>query len=99
MGITRRCRCGSKKQRPILSSRGIAELAYTWEQEEKAQADAMVDRTALENAPPLIVSWSKRDQIRNEFGPRGLLAVGRGDVSWMPMPQSTGISGARCGMC
>lgn len=81
-----------KKERPILSSRGIAELAYTWEQEEKAQADGLVDRAALENAPPLIVSWSKRDQVRNEFGPRGMLAVGRGDVSWMPMPQSTGIS-------
>lgn len=80
-----------KEERPICSSQGIAEIAYTWEQEEKAQADGLADRTALVNAPPLITPYNKVAEIRGTFGPRAVLGVTRPqEIQWMPLPPTDG---------
>lgn len=80
-----------KEDRPICSSRGIAELTYNWEQELKAQADGLADRTALVNAPPLIVPYNKVAAVRGTFGPREVLGVNRpNEIQWMPLPPTDG---------
>ena len=53
--------------RPILSSRGIAEIAYTWEQELKSQYDAQSDRTALTLRPPLLTTYDQVQKMKETF--------------------------------
>lgn len=55
--------------RPILSSRGIAEIAYTWEQELKAQYDAQSDRTALSLRPPLMTTYDQVQKMKESIQP------------------------------
>jgi hypothetical protein len=55
--------------RPILSSRGIAEIAYTWEQELKAQYDAQSDRTALSLRPPLMTTYDQVQKMKESMQP------------------------------
>jgi hypothetical protein len=76
-----------KEERGILSSQGIAELAYTWEQEEKIQADGLADRTAIAHRPPLIVPYSKVHAIQGSPLPGAVLGVTRPqEIQWMPIP-------------
>jgi hypothetical protein len=57
------------EDRPILSSRGIAEIAYSWENELKAQYDAQSDRTALSLRPPLITSYDQVQKLKESMQP------------------------------
>jgi hypothetical protein len=73
--------------RPITSSRGIAEIAGTWQQEEKAQWDGLVDRTSLVHRPPLVGPISREGYIRGAALPGSYLGVTRpNEFSWMPLP-------------
>lgn len=77
------------EQREILSSRGIPEIAYTHSLEIKAQRDARTDRTAIVNAPPMIVPHSRVKAIKGQFGPRAVLGVTRAnEVRWLELPPS-----------
>lgn len=55
--------------RPLLSSRGIAEIAYTWEQELKMQYDAQGDRTALSLRPPLLTTYDQLQKMKDLMQP------------------------------
>lgn len=78
-----------KEHRPIRSSRGIAELANNWEQEEKIQADGLVDRTALVHRPPLVGPVLREHEITGTPLPGSYLGVNRPhEFSWMPLPQA-----------
>lgn len=73
--------------RPILSSRGIPEIGYTWEQELKVQFDGRADRTAIVLNPPMIVPTNRVNAIRSQYGPRAILGVTRpNEVAWPPLP-------------
>lgn len=80
-----------KDHRPVTSSQGIAEHAYTWEIEIKAQADGLADRTTLVNRPPLIVPYSRVHAIKGSPIPGSILGVTKPqELQWMPLPQSDG---------
>ena len=73
--------------RPILSSRGIAEIAYTWEQELKAQYDAQSDHTALSLRPPLITSYDQVQKIKEVMQPGVIFPMRKFDeAQFMRMP-------------
>src|SRR6202022_1418645 len=58
-----------KHERPILSSRGIAEQAYTWEQEIKKQRDGRTDLTDLALRPPVFAPYQDVLRIKQSFCP------------------------------
>lgn len=60
-------------RRSIVESRGVPEVAYTDQQEIKAQHDSIRDRTAFETLPPIKVK--KRLGTQNLIQPGGLLPV------------------------
>ena len=77
----------SYEHRPILSSMGIAEEAYTDEINIKCQLDGIGNRTDIVLAPPLITTSSRVDAVRGTFAPREVLGVSRpNEISWMPLP-------------
>ena len=73
--------------RPILESRGVAEIADTWQNEQKVQRDARTDRTAVTVLPPLIVP-ARRGAGRLRLGPGAQIpAAGRNEqYEWMRTP-------------
>lgn len=73
--------------RPILESRGVAEIGDTWQQEIKVQRDARTDRTSVTVLPPLIVP-ARRGATRLNFGPGSQLpSAGRNEnYEWMRIP-------------
>ena len=73
--------------RPILESRGVAEIASTWQQEQKVQRDARTDRTAVTVLPPLIVP-ARRGAGRLRLGPGAQIpSAGRNEqYEWMRTP-------------
>jgi hypothetical protein len=72
--------------RCILESRGVAELADTWQAEIKAQRDARVDRTSLSTLPPVLVPPT-RGAMRLQFGPGVQWPRRKGeDFEWMKTP-------------
>jgi hypothetical protein len=74
--------------RPILSSRGIAEIAYTWEQELKSQFDAQSDRTALTLRPPLITTYDQVQKLKEQMQPGVIFPMRRFDeAQFMTMPR------------
>lgn len=76
-----------KHERPILSSRGICELAYTWEQEMKTQRDGRANRTELELRPPLFAPYQDVLRVKREFEPGIVFAERRpGNFRWMDVP-------------
>jgi hypothetical protein len=78
--------------RCILESRGVAELADTWQQEIKAQRDSRVDRTSLTTLPPVLVPPS-RGARRLQFGPGAQWPKRRGEeIEWMRIPPFDGAS-------
>ena len=60
-------------RRSIVECRGVPEIAYTDQQEIKAQHDSIRDRTAFETLPPIKVK--KRLGTQNIIQPGGLLPV------------------------
>ena len=67
-----------KHERPILSSRGIAEVAYTWEQEIKKQRDGRTDMTDLSLRPPLFAPYDQVMKIKASFAPGVIWPLARG---------------------
>lgn len=74
--------------RPILSSRGIAEIAYTWQNEIKAQRDGRTDRVALTLRPPMRANYKNVLKIKQAFSPGVIYPETRkDDMGFMPAPQ------------
>jgi hypothetical protein len=73
--------------RRLIDSRGVAELAQTWQNELKVQRDARTDRTAVTVLPPLIVP-ARRGATRLRIGPGVQIpAAGRNEqYEWMRTP-------------
>ena len=77
----------SYEHRPILSSMGIAEEAYTDEINIKTQLDGIGNRTDIVLAPPLIVPSTRVDAVRGTFAPREVMGVNRpNEMQWFPLP-------------
>lgn len=77
----------TNEERPILSSIGIAEEAYTDEQALKVQQDGLTDRTSLVLNPPMIVPLSRSKSIAKGFGPRAVMEAARpNDINYPPLP-------------
>lgn len=73
--------------RPILSSQGIPEQAYSWEQLLKTQLDGTADRAQIVLKPPMIVPHAALGAIRSEYGPGALMGVkGNREVQFAPLP-------------
>jgi hypothetical protein len=80
-------------ERPILSSRGIPEIAYTWEQELKAQYDAQSDRTAIELRPPLITTYDQVQKIKEALQPAAIIPMRKFDeAQFMRMAPASQVS-------
>jgi hypothetical protein len=75
-------------ERPLLSSRGIPEIIYNWEQEEKTQADGISDLTGMTLQPPLIVPKDRANAVAGQMRPSAVLGVTRpNEFQWMKPPQ------------
>lgn len=74
--------------RPILSSRGIAEIAYTWQQEIKKQRDGRTDRVDLTLRPVMLTNYQDLLKYKSSFMP-GTIIPERRDSStrFMAPPQ------------
>lgn len=73
--------------RPLLSSIGIAEEAYTDELDIKRQQDGLNNRTDLIHKPPMIVPLLRAQATANDYGPNAVMTATRpGDVQWPPLP-------------
>tara|TARA_Y100000593_G_C4306562_1_gene336068 strand:- start:973 stop:2832 length:1860 start_codon:yes stop_codon:yes gene_type:complete len=59
--------------RRIVDSRGVPEIAATWQQEVKRQRDSIADSTSMETLPSLMVN--KRLGLANKVGPAVQLPV------------------------
>lgn len=71
--------------RRVTESRGVSELARTWQNEIKAQRDAVFDSTSFETLPPIQVS--KRLGLANKIGPAVQLPVTKaGDYQFLQPP-------------
>jgi len=71
--------------RRVTESRGVAEVARTWQDEIKAQRDSVFDATSFETLPPLQVS--KRLGLANKIGPAVQLPVTKpGDYQFLQPP-------------
>ena len=71
--------------RRITESRGVSEIAKTWQQELKAQRDSVFDSTSFETLPPIQVS--KRLGMSNKIGPAVQLPVTKpGDYQFLQPP-------------
>lgn len=70
--------------RRIVHSRGVVDIASTWQLEAKTQVDGVVNRTQLETVPTMLV---RSPGFRYRIGP-GVQMQGReGDVSFMDTPK------------
>ena len=73
--------------RAIVTSRGDAEIAYTWEQEIKKQRDARSDRTDLALKPPLLTTYEELIKMKSQFMPETIIPMRRfDDAKWFPAP-------------
>lgn len=84
--------CRRKHQfRPLLTSIGLAEEAYTDEQDIKTQQDGLNDRTEIINNPPMVLPVLRAMGAKNQYGPRAVMSALRPqEVSWPPLPPSDG---------
>jgi hypothetical protein len=81
------------EDRPILSSRGIAEIAYTWERELKDQYDAQSDRTALSLRPPLITTYDQVQKLKESMQPGVVFPMRKFDeAEFMKLPPPDQVS-------
>lgn len=73
--------------RPLLSSIGIAEEAYTDELDIKRQQDGLNDRTDLIHQPPMIIPTTRSKAQSQAYGPRSVMTSLRPDaVTFPPLP-------------
>ncbi len=73
--------------RPLLTSIGIAEEAYTDELDIKRQQDGLNDRTELIHQPPMIVPTLRAQATENAYGPRSVMTAMRPEsVVFPPLP-------------
>lgn len=73
--------------RPLLSSLGIAEEAYTDELDIKRQQDGLNNRTELIHAPPKVLPTLRAQALNEAFGPNATLTAMRPEsVQWVPLP-------------
>lgn len=76
-----------KEQRSILSSQGIAESAYSWEQTLKTQIDGINNRTELVLRPPLITRHKLVHAVQNNLRPGATMGAERPqEMTWFPAP-------------
>ena len=72
--------------REIIESRGIPDIAGTWQTEVKGQVDMLFDRSNLETLPPLKVPLRYGNRI--SIGPGKQLSEQKpGDIAWMEPPK------------
>ena len=77
----------SKTFRPLLSSTGIAEEAYTDENDVKRQQDGLNDRTDLIHQPPMIVPTLRAQAVSQNYGPRSIMTSMRPEaIQFPPLP-------------
>lgn len=77
-----------RRTRDILGSKGIAEYAYTWQNEIKAQRDGRTDRVALTLRPPMRAPYHDVLKMKAEFSPGIIYSERRsGDIGFMQPPQ------------
>lgn len=72
--------CGLKREvlsRSFYASRGVPQIAMTWQNADKAQEDALTDRTSFETVPPIITP--NVDGVDYRFGPAAQIPVMRMD--------------------
>ncbi len=74
------------EDRSILSSRGIAEIAYTWEQELKTQYDAQADRTSLALRPILITTYDQVLKMKMAMQPGAIIPMRKFDEAQFMKP-------------
>lgn len=73
--------------RPLLSSIGIAEEAYTDELDMKRQQDGLNNRTDLIHQPPMILPTLRAQAQANNYAPRAVMTAMRPEgVVWPPLP-------------
>jgi hypothetical protein len=74
--------------RSITSSRGVPQVAGTWQREVKVQRDGLVDHTSIGVTPPVLIPKGAM-QSRLKFGPavQNEFTPGR-EPKWMEVPQS-----------
>ncbi len=73
-------------KRKITESRGVPEIAFTWQQEKKVQRDSLVDRTSLSVLPPLKVSLNRKGAVYR-LGPGAQVPEDRAaPITWMEPP-------------
>lgn len=66
------------EQRALLSSRGIPEIAYTWEQELKKQRDGRTDRVDLVLRPPIFTtSYAEMLKLKAQYSPGAMIPIQR----------------------
>lgn len=63
------------KHRALLSSRGIPEIVYPWQNEEKTQLDGLADWSELQKRPPMIVRRGTEAQYRGQPLPGRILGI------------------------
>jgi hypothetical protein len=75
-----------KTRRSPIESRGVAEICRTWQNEYKAQADQIFDRSSFDTLPPLKVPLRYGQRIK--IGPGVQVSEQRpGDIGWMEPPR------------
>jgi hypothetical protein len=72
--------------RPILSSRGLAEILYTAQQEYKVQLDARTDWTSFASAPPLFSDHPDIGKLKKAFMPKTIIPMRRGSEPRFAVP-------------
>ena len=73
--------------RPLLSSIGIAEEAYTDELDIKRQQDGINDHTDIVRKPPAILPTMRAQAMANQYGPGGVMTAMRPEsVVYPPLP-------------
>lgn len=75
-----------KTRRSPIESRGVSEITRTWQNEFKAQADMVFDRSSFDTLPPLRVPLRYGQRIK--IGPGVQVSEQRpGDIGWMEPPR------------
>jgi hypothetical protein len=72
--------------RPIVTSTGIPEETYTDELNLKVQQDGLSNRAELIHHPPMIVPPTRREAVRQEFGPGAVMTATRpNEIRWFEL--------------
>ena len=73
--------------RPLLSSIGIAEEAYTDELDIKRQQDGLNDHTDIVRNPPVILPTMRAQAMASQYGPKAVMTAMRPEsVVYPPLP-------------